>query len=508
MASTTKVSVSDLARRLTVTGKRLKEARATLRRFELFCGLIDTVEGPKMKLEGFQKLIFFAHFAGVPEVLVLIPKGNGKTTMLAALSIFHMLTEPNPRVFIGASTKDQAQTLYNEAVRIAKMRPGWRKRLKTTPGYKEIHSRAGPEQGLLKVLSSDKLDKGSLEGIAPTLGIVEELHAHVNNALYAAIHGGLPKRGGRLLGISTAGSAEGSTLGKIRKKAHEWTEKVKEGGLTLIISPDHEAVLFEWAVKSDSVADDVTEVKKANPASFITAKSLQGLKNSPSMTELRWLRYHCGLWVAAEGAWLDPVLWDLCATPERIAPSDTIVLGLDFARRFDHAALIAVRPDEAGEESKGTVEPVEIWKPEEQDGGKVPFWKVKQGVRDACEHFAVAAVGYDKLGGFQQSAEELEDEGIPMIEVSMKSHVWGPLTAELEGAIRGKRLQHNGDQGLRAHVIAGEAKESEHGPRLHGRVPGKVDALISMGIAWHVAFESDALASRESIYEERGLLQL
>src|SRR5690606_15088867 len=82
----------------------LKEAKAQVERFAKFFALIPTPDGKPQQLEWFQRLILTLHFAGVKHVLVLIPKGNGKTSLLAALAIFHMLTHPTPRVYIGAST--------------------------------------------------------------------------------------------------------------------------------------------------------------------------------------------------------------------------------------------------------------------------------------------------------------------------------------------------------------------------------------------------------------------
>jgi phage terminase large subunit-like protein len=357
-------------------------------------------------------------------------------------------------------------------------------------------------KGRLKVLASDKLDQGSLEGIAPTLGLVDELHAHRNDAIYAAIQGALHKRGGQMATISTAGSDADSPLGRIRAGAHALKSRIEQDRLAICRSKRF--VMFEWACRPDDDLADARVVKRANPASFVTLAKLRALQASPSMTDTRWARYHANLWVMGEGRWLEPHLWHACAG-EIGTPEVPIVLGYDHARSYDHAALIALIP---GEEKCGKVFPLRFFRPQDEDGGKVPFWKVKEAIRETSENYAVAAVGFDKLGGFAQSAEELADEGLPMVEVSMRSNVWGPLTAELRSAVKARRLTHPDDPELTAHVLAGEVKESEHGERLHGRTKGKVDGLIAMGVAWYVAFSTDALEPRTSVYEDRGLLTL
>ena len=57
----------------------------TLPHFTRWCRENLVIEsGSPLKIEAFQKLILAAYFAGVTEILVLIPKKNGKTTLFAA----------------------------------------------------------------------------------------------------------------------------------------------------------------------------------------------------------------------------------------------------------------------------------------------------------------------------------------------------------------------------------------------------------------------------------------
>lgn len=480
--------------------------------------MIPQPDGSPQKLEWFQMAILLLYFAGVKHVMVLMPKGNGKTSMLAALAIFHMLTTPVPKVFVGAATVDQAETFYDEAIRIVEARKAWRKRLVPRPGYRAIHMAGGKHKGLLRVLSSDKLGKGFQQGLQPTLGIIEELHAHVNNALYAAIRGGLDKRQGQMLSISTAGWDPESVLGKIRATVHKMKYRVVKDFLTFYRSDNGQFAMFEWAVPEGRVNGveydpfDMDTVRRANPASFVTSPGLKDTFEDPGTTTGDWLRYHCGIWAAADGTWMDPETYDACERPnEKLEDGDPVVLAYDHARRYDHAALVAIRPDEPeivnGEVVEGSgsgfVVPIKFWNPAEEDGGKVPFWKIKEGIREACKTYRVLGVGYDKLGGFAQSAEELEDEGIPMIEVSMRSSVWAPLTAEMESAMKSQRWRHNGDKEMRKHVLASETKDTPDGERLHGRVKGKVDGNISAGIGWNAAFMTNLLTNQDSVWDRR-----
>lgn len=508
---------------LGLTPAKFREAKKNLDRFERFCGRVTTKQGEQLKLEGWQRLVLLAYFAGFAEILILIPKGAGKTTLLAALGVYHLLTTKYPQVYIGASTKRQADVMYAEARRISQLHPAWRKRLIPRPSTKFIYVGKGAEGGFLQVLASDRLrdesgsdeGRGVLEGIEPTLGLVDELHAHVNDAIYAAIQGALHKRNGQMLTISTAGTDEGSLLKRMRDAALKFRDKLTKKRFT--VARHGRFVMFEWALRPEDDREDMAVVKLANPSSFVTQESLKALRDSPSMTSSRWARRHCNLWGHSEGGWIASEEYDAGEQEIELPTDEPIILGYDHARSYDHAGLVALRvTDAAGayadvedydpevhNGARGQIIVLKHLRPSEEDGGTVPYWKVKRAIREACERYTVAAVGYDKLGGFKQAGEELADEGLLMVPVSMKGDVWAPLTAELHAAIKSGRLRHTDDPDLRDHVLGGEVKDTQWGERLHGKPKSgkKVDLLIATGIAWYVAFFTDALAqSEESVY--------
>src|ERR1043166_3727290 len=77
--------------------------------FEAFCGFYESLELPTgrfAELEGFQRLILRQVFKPeTVETLVLIPKGHAKTTLMAALAVYHVRCIPNANVYIGAADK-------------------------------------------------------------------------------------------------------------------------------------------------------------------------------------------------------------------------------------------------------------------------------------------------------------------------------------------------------------------------------------------------------------------
>jgi phage terminase large subunit-like protein len=473
------------------------DALPKLARFTDFTAQVETVEGSPFELDDFQREILLAYFAGYEEILILIPKGNGKTTLLAALAVFHLLTAHQPEGYIGAATVKQANKMYREALRISQLRPEWRRRLFPRAGTRELRVGKSGSGGLLQVLASDKLEQGSLEGIAPTLGLVDELHAHLNDAIYAAIHGALQKRGGRIVTISTAGEDEDSVLGRLRAGYLAYPGHVKRDFLTLARSPSGRAVMFEWMIPAGEGTEDMGVVERANPLSQLTAEHLGRLRGSPSMTEARWQRYHCGRWVAAEGTLLaHPGAWNACEVPGIAIPLGVrVYLGLDPAKSYDSAALVVLWPRER---EPSVVTPT-IWRPEDHRG-EIPLVQVERTIHALCERYDVRSIAFDKQGGwFRRSAEVLADEyDLPMLGIDMGSATWAPITAALRQAIASGSICHPGDAEFSRQVRAGQVKDSAHGERLHGRVPGsaRVDGVMALGLAWHAAFDLEDAAIR------------
>lgn len=206
-------------------GKKLKPH--TLEHFEEFCRRFIVLDNRRpLLLEDFQRHILADFFAGAREVLVLLPKKNGKTTLLAALAIYHLIYTPDAACYIAASAKDQAKILYQQACgflertdpdtgKLLRGAAALQKRILIRKGTKELRNRR--DSGFVWVLSGD-VNTG--DGVIPTLALVDELHRHKDNgALYGVLMDGLGPRNGQIVTISTAGERMKSALGRARKKA-------------------------------------------------------------------------------------------------------------------------------------------------------------------------------------------------------------------------------------------------------------------------------------------------
>lgn len=186
--------------------------------FLWFYSKLTMPNGRRVVIEPFTELIVReALEQGRVEVLILLPKSNGKTALMSALAVWHLLVTPNANCFIGAATKVQAKEMYRFACHYVESEPEVSRHLQIKRGTHEI--RCVRDQGFLLILASDDSKQGGkAQGFNPTLALLDELHAHENPSLYVDMRTGLFKNDGLLIVITTAGWDEESVLGKLRKQ--------------------------------------------------------------------------------------------------------------------------------------------------------------------------------------------------------------------------------------------------------------------------------------------------
>jgi hypothetical protein len=83
-----------------------------------FCGFcqrfLTDEQGRKLVIEPFQRQILSDYFDGAREVIVLLSKKNGKTSLFAALGLYHLLTVDFADLAILAASRDQAGKLLQQ----------------------------------------------------------------------------------------------------------------------------------------------------------------------------------------------------------------------------------------------------------------------------------------------------------------------------------------------------------------------------------------------------------
>ena len=109
-----------------------------------------------------------------------IAKMNGKTELIAALSLYHLVMDPaGGEIYCGAADRNQASIAFNAAKSMVEQSKVLSKIIKIKDSTKEMlnlrtHTR-------FKVLSAEAATK---HGLNPSVVIIDELHAHPKRDLW------------------------------------------------------------------------------------------------------------------------------------------------------------------------------------------------------------------------------------------------------------------------------------------------------------------------------------
>lgn len=222
-------------------------------------------------------------------------------------------------------------------------------------------------------------------------------------------------------------------------------------------------------------------------------------------------RYWFNSPTSAENAWLAAYEWDGVA-PEYhdsgpLAPGDSIVLGFDGSRRrrrgvTDATALIACRL------SDGLISPIKIW--EQPPGVHADGWEVPEHDVDAV--IAGAFRDYRVLGMYADPARWEANvaawEARYGARLKLKSTAAHPIEwwmtgergyktvqalREFADAVLDRKLRHDGDLTLRAHVLNARRFETTKGVQIRKEnpdSPNKIDGAVAAVLAWQAYLDA------------------
>ncbi len=453
--------------------------------------VLDT--GEPWKLEPFQSAIVKDIFAGYPEVWVVLPEGNGKTTTLAGIALYHSEFRPFAVVPVAAASREQAEIMYRQAEGFVLRSPtlhrlvhspvqeakGKRKtevpRFLCLEGYRRVNHHEG---GRIQVFAAD--DRTG-DGVIPTLGIIDEPHRQRDLSLYRTWSGKLLKRDGQIVAISTSGEPGSDfelTLERIRQSAISVERK---GSFTRYVAG--RIVLHEWALPADADPTDLKAVKSANPFSGITQKTLTAKLASPTMTMHHWLRFVCNRptqdvmsWLGDEG----PALWKSLADPWPLEEGARTWVGVDVAIKRDTSAVVALQQRKR-EDKPGFHAHCKVWTPTGER--PVDTTDIMQYLRDISRLYRVEAISYDPRF-FDVPAKYLTDEGLPMVEIPQSVERMTKAVGGVYEDIKGGLVTHDGQDDFTTQVLNAVPRFNEHGFTLaKSKSHGHIDAAVALALA-------------------------
>lgn len=336
---------------------------------------------------------------------MILPEGNAKTTLLSGVALYHCQFTIDAEIPIGASSRDQAKILHNQAKGFVERSPGMKQHFRVYDGYRKITCRR--TRGFTQVFAADS-DTG--DGIIPTLVLIDELHRHRDMRLYRTWRGKLSKRDAQLVTISTAGEPD-SEFELIRQRMRTEAEDIKIDGAHVRACRGG-LVLHDYAVPADGDCDDIEQVKQANPLAAMTIEKLAEKRDSPAMTHAHWMRFVCNRPHRGGSSAIDEREWDSWGDNYEIPAGDPIALGMDLGWIWDCTAMVPLWTKDPDDWRFGN--PTILTPP--RDGTSLSVSRIKNAFLAIHARNPIELVVIDPNAGGEQLAQWIEDElGIQVV---------------------------------------------------------------------------------------------
>lgn len=406
------------------------------------------------------------------QALIGLPRKNGKSAIGSGIGLYGLLMSgEGAEVYSCAADKEQAKIVFGVAKQMVANSPDLAELITPYRDVLEVPSTGS----VYRALSSESFTK---EGLNPSMIIYDELHAAPTDELYNVMSLAMgARRNPLLVAITTAGVKSDRSGGdSICYRLYQYGEKVASR------EADDESFFMAWWGANDD--DDYRSPKvwaKANPGynDLIDPEDLASVVKRTQENEFRTKRLN--QWVSSAVAWLPAGAWESCSSPGFIPHGSPVVLGFDGSRTGDATALVAVTVA-----ANPRVQVLGLWeRPTDATEWRVPRNEVKNAIRQACRDYSVYEIAWDEFLWID-AAEELTDEGLPVVVFPQNMSRMGPATQRFFELTTSRAIAHDGDPRLARHLGNAQIKTDGRGARLakdQRNSPRKIDLAVAAVMA-------------------------
>lgn len=281
-------------------------------------------------------------------------KGNGKSPMIGAVGLYAMIAddEAGAQIYAAGATKDQANILFQDAVKMVMQSPSLEKVIRKSGGAGRVYNLAHLESGsFFRPVSKETKKTGS--GPRPHFALCDEIHEHPDGGVIEILERGFKFRQQPFLAmITNSGSDRQSICWQERKHAVSVAaqEKIDDSTFSYVCALDETDDPFEdpscWIKSNPLLGVTITEeylAKQVMQAKNIAAKA-NGIR-----------RLHFCEWTDAESAWMSRAAWEEIED-ENLKIEDFAEVkcyaGLDLSAKTDLTAKALVFVDGFAEDGK------------------------------------------------------------------------------------------------------------------------------------------------------------
>jgi phage terminase large subunit-like protein len=479
------------------------------------CGFVESlphVEGswatPTIRLEPWQVFCLAAIYGFrqpdgrrlVSSAFIEVGRKSAKSTLCAALGLFHLLHEhePGAQVVCGATTGDQSRVVFGIMQRMVRRSLALREAGLVAYANSITYDPQGATAKPLNAKSSTQ------DGLNPSMIVLDESHAQdfgLHDVLKSA-------QGARRDPLLLAPTTAGYDLTSVGAALHDTAKQMLEGLFDL---PHVFAVIYALD-DLDDWADDRVWVKAlpmigTTPTREYVEKYRDDVRATPGLQGEFEVKI-CNRWAHATTTWLSIAEWTRCADPTlRLEQflGQPCWIGVDLAQRDDIAAVAFVFP---GDDDVVTVFvrgylPADVvtararavpayreWVAAGElvltPGNFIDHARIEADLRADCRRFAVQAIVLEQFSAAQMTGA-LFNDGYPATAHRKSASTFTAPASEFAARITAGRLRHPGTLFLTWQVSNACVEQRRDGTLLPtkgaAKSPRKIDAVDAICLA-------------------------
>lgn len=412
------------------------------------------------------------------EALVLLPRKNGKTFLIAIIMLYQLCFAPDyAQMFSGAKTQKQAMNVYKMVVAWINYNPELKAMFKISKATKTITNKyTGAEYRALAA------DSGSDHGSNPYFVIIDELHT-MNSVKHkdfieALTTGSGAQQQSLVVYISTAGAnPEGNYLGDLYKRGIQIVEKNE---------PLELFGFYCWEAKKTDDIRDPEVWRRVNPMlaegylmeSFIKGQYEKAKKTNPAF----FMRFFLNIWASVAGdPFIQPMMWEAIKRPDLDIPFGAkVTVGFDGSMFKGDSCVIVVQDINTGV--------MKIWEIWERPADAPPSYHItREDVEDSFKKlfrtYDVQLVNADKFYYENDLVGWAYEYDWPISLVPQGGSQMREYSSDFQKDIGEEVIFHIDQEPLNRHIAntygddnKGFAKEDKHSPN-------KIDACVAAMLA-------------------------
>lgn len=375
------------------------------------------------------------------QALVGMPRKNGKSALGASLGLGGLVLEANgAEVYSCAGDREQARIVFGMARRMVELDEELSELCTLYRDAIEVKSTGS----IYRVLSAEAFTK---EGLSPTLVVFDEVHVQPSDELWNVMTLGSGARVDPLvLGITTAGSrVDSNGQDTLCYRLYQHGRRVATGEVS---DPSFFFAWWEPIAGTEADHTDPKVWKESNPGygDLVDPEDFESTVRRTPEPEYRTKRTN--VWVISSSSAFPHRAWDMRAVklPRAVTAADGAVLFVDGSWNGDSTGIVGCTADQY-------LFTVGCWeRPLDDQHWRVPIADVKATIIREAKRLGARWVAFDPYR-WQATMQELEDEGVPVMEFPTNSVPRiVPAWKSFYDAVMDGTLTHDGDPRLARHV--------------------------------------------------------